>query len=148
MSHWRLERDSFDALEKGLEKTYRRGRREFEAAMEEPTVESLHEWRKRVKHLWYHHTLLRSLWPPVMEVTGDEAHALSDRLGDDHDLAVLAAWVEEHGGAGPDFRRCGRPPPERAAGRGVQARRARVRGEAEGVHEAAEGPLGGRRAQS
>lgn len=104
VSHWRLERDSFDALEKGLEKTYRRGRREFEAAMEEPTVESLHEWRKRVKHLWYHHTLLRSLWPPVMEVTGDEAHALSDHLGDDHDLAVLAAWVEEHGGAGPDFR--------------------------------------------
>ena len=90
VSHWRLERDSFDALAKGLEKTYRRGRREFEAAMDEPTVESLHEWRKRVKHLWYHHTLLRSLWPPVMEVTGDEAHALSDRLGDDHDLAVLA----------------------------------------------------------
>ena len=104
VSHWRLERDSFDALAKGLEKTYRRGRREFEAAMEEPTVESLHEWRKRVKHLWYHHTLLRSLWPPVMEVMGDEAHALSDRLGDDHDLAVLADWVEQHGGAGPELR--------------------------------------------
>jgi CHAD domain-containing protein len=104
VSTWPLERDSFDALAKGLEKTYRRGRREFEAARGEPTVESLHEWRKRVKHLWYHHTLLRSLWPTVMEVTGDEAHALSDHLGDDHDLAVLAAWVEEHGGAGPEFR--------------------------------------------
>ena len=101
---WPLERDSFDALAKGLEKSYRRGRREFEAAMDEPTVKSLHEWRKRVKHLWYHHTLLRSLWPPVMEVTGDEAHTLSDRLGDDHDLAVLAGWVEEHGGAGPELR--------------------------------------------
>lgn len=104
VSTWSLERDSFDALEKGLEKTYRCGRREFEAAVDEPTVESLHEWRKRAKHLWYHHTLLRSLWPPVMEVIGDEAHALSDHLGDDHDLAVLAAWVEEHGGAGPEFR--------------------------------------------
>jgi CHAD domain-containing protein len=100
---WPLERDSFDALAKGLEKTYRRGRREFEAAMDEPTVVSLHEWRKRVKHLWYHHTLMRSLWPTVMEASGDEAHALSDRLGDDHDLAVLAAWVEENGDAGPEF---------------------------------------------
>jgi CHAD domain len=89
--NWPLERDSFDALAKGLEKTYRRGRREFEAALDEPTVASLHEWRKRVKHLWYHHTLLRSLWPPVMEVMGD-------------DLAMLAEWVEQHGGAGPRFR--------------------------------------------
>ena len=103
VSDWPLERDSFDALAKGLERTYRRGRREYEAAMDEPTVESLHAWRKRVKYLWYHHTLLRSAWPPVMEVAGDEAHALSDRLGDDHDLAVLAAWVDENGGAGPEF---------------------------------------------
>jgi len=103
VSGWPLERDSFGALAKGLEKTYRRGRDEFEAAREEPTAESLHEWRKRVKYLWYHHTLLRSLWPPLIEVAGDEAHALSDRLGDDHDLAMLAAWMEEHGGAGPDF---------------------------------------------
>ena len=103
VSHWPLEHDSFGALEKGLEKTYRRGRKDFEKAVDEPTVESLHEWRKRAKELWYHHTLLRSVWPPVMEAAGDEAHALSDHLGDDHDLAVLAAWVEEHGGAGPDF---------------------------------------------
>ena len=101
---WPLERDSFDALAKGLEKTYRRGRDEFRGAMDEPTDEALHEWRKRVKYLWYHHTLLRSLWPPVMEAAGDEAHALSDRLGDDHDLAMLAAWVDENGGAGPEFR--------------------------------------------
>ena len=104
VADWPLEHDSFDALAKGLEKTYRRGRREFEAAMDEPTVESLHEWRKRVKHLWYHHTLLRSLWPPLMEAAGDEAHVLSDRLGDDHDLAVLAEWVDENAGAGPEFR--------------------------------------------
>jgi CHAD domain-containing protein len=100
---WPLERDSFGALAKGLEKTYRRGRSDCKAAMEEPTVESLHEWRKRVKDLWHHHTLLRAVWPPVMEAAGDEAHELSDRLGDDHDLAVLAAWVEENGYAGPEF---------------------------------------------
>jgi CHAD domain-containing protein len=68
-----------------------------------PSVESLHEWRKRVKELWYHHTLLRPLWPPVMQAVGDEAHELADRLGDDHDLAMLAAWVREHAQAGPEF---------------------------------------------
>jgi CHAD domain-containing protein len=103
VSHWPLEHDSFGALAKGLEKTYRRGRRDFRAAIDESTVETLHEWRKRVKDLWYHHTLLRSLWPPVMEMAGDQAHALSDLLGDDHDLAVLAGWVEENADAGSEF---------------------------------------------
>ena len=100
---WPLERDSFDALRDGLERTYRRGRRDLRAARADPTVEALHEWRKRVKDLWYHHTLLRALWPPVMQAVGDEAHELANRLGDDHDLAMLADWVREHAEAEPEF---------------------------------------------
>ncbi len=101
---WPLERDSFAAVAGGLERTYRRGRRGFRAASEEPSVESLHEWRKRVKDLWYHHTLLRQLWPPVMTAVGDQAHELSDLLGDDHDLAMLAGWMRDHvPAAGPEF---------------------------------------------
>jgi CHAD domain-containing protein len=100
---WPLERDSFGALEDGLERTYRRGRRDFEAVRASPSAEGLHEWRKRVKELWYHHSLLRGLWPPVMQAVGDEAHELADRLGDDHDLAMLAGWVRGHAGAEPEF---------------------------------------------
>jgi CHAD domain-containing protein len=100
---WPLEDDSFRALRDGLESTYRRGRRDFKAVKANASVEALHEWRKRVKDLWYHHSLLRTLWPPVMEAVGDEAHELADRLGDDHDLAVLADWIREHTGAGPEF---------------------------------------------
>jgi CHAD domain-containing protein len=100
---WPLERDSFEALAGGVERTYRRGRRTLRAARDEPTAEALHEWRKRVKDLWYHHTLLRELWPPVMRAVGDDAHELSDRLGDDHDLVVLAAWVRGHLEADPEF---------------------------------------------
>ena len=100
---WPLQRNSFDALAGGVDRAYRRGRRALKSARREPSVEALHEWRKRVKDLWYHHTLLRALWPPVMAAIGDEAHELSDRLGDDHDLAVLAGWVSENAQAGPDL---------------------------------------------
>ena len=100
---WPLERDSFDALREGLERTYRHGRRDLRAVRTDPTVEALHEWRKRVKELWYHHTLLRALWPPVMQALGDEAHELANRLGDDHDLAMLADWVRHHSEAEPEF---------------------------------------------
>ena len=90
---WPLERDGFGALRRGLERTYSGGRSDFKAARRETTAESLHEWRKRVKDLWYALTILEGAWPGVMEAAGDEVHALSERLGDDHDLAVLLEFA-------------------------------------------------------
>jgi CHAD domain-containing protein len=100
---WPLERDSFEALEPGLRRMYRRGRREYRALREEPSVEGLHEWRKRAKELWYDHLLLEFVWEPVMTSVADQAHELSDRLGDDHDLALLLAWAREHAEAPPEL---------------------------------------------
>jgi CHAD domain-containing protein len=92
---WPLERDGFEALEHGLRRTYRRGRRAWRAAAKDPSSANLHEWRKRVKDLWYHCSILEEAWKPVMSALGDEAHELSDRLGDDHDLAVLLDFGAE-----------------------------------------------------
>jgi CHAD domain-containing protein len=96
IARWPIDDDGFGAVAGGLERIYRRGRRDFRAARAEPTTENLHEWRKRVKDLWYHLSILRDTWRPVMEALADEAHTLSERVGDDHDLAVLLAWAEEH----------------------------------------------------
>jgi CHAD domain-containing protein len=95
VSRWPLEHDGFEAVAAGLERTYWRGRRDFRTASAEPTTENLHEWRKRVKDLWYHLTILGDTWRPVMEALADEAHTASERVGADHDLAVLLAWAEE-----------------------------------------------------
>jgi CHAD domain-containing protein len=100
---WPLEDDSFAALEPGLRRMYRGGRRGWRAMQKEPTVEGLHQWRKRVKELWYDHELLRPIWKPVMKAVGDEAHELSDLLGDDHDLAVLLDWARNHADAPPEL---------------------------------------------
>jgi CHAD domain-containing protein len=93
---WPLGHDGFDSVEGGLRRTYRRGRRDWRAAEKDPASEHLHEWRKRAKDLWYHCLLLQETWKPVMKALADEAHELSDRLGDDHDLAVLVDWANEH----------------------------------------------------
>jgi CHAD domain-containing protein len=103
VEHWPLEHDDFDVLRPGLTRMYKRGRRELRATRGEPSVEGLHEWRKRTKELWYEHTLLRFVWKPVMDAVGDEAHTLSDLLGDDHDLAVLLAWAQEHSEPKPEL---------------------------------------------
>jgi CHAD domain-containing protein len=95
VDEWPLERDGFEAVEDGLRRTYRGGRRGWRAALRDPSSENLHEWRKRVKDLWYHCSILEESWKPVMKALGDEAHELSDRLGDDHDLAVLLEFGAE-----------------------------------------------------
>src|SRR5919109_412156 len=69
---WPLEHDGFEALEGGLRRIYRRGRRALRAVEDEPTTEILHEWRKREKDLWYHLTLLHDSWPPLLKVAADE----------------------------------------------------------------------------
>ena len=99
VADWPLATDGFGAFEDGLLRVYRQGRRNMRAACKEPTSENLHEWRKRAKDLWYHLTLLEEAWPPVMRALADEAHELSDRLGDDHDLAVLVEWARGHADA-------------------------------------------------
>jgi CHAD domain-containing protein len=85
---WPL-RDDWSTIGGGLKRAYARGRSCFEVASEEPSIPNLHEWRKRVKDLWYHLLILQRAWPGVMEPMADQAHDLSDHLGDDHDLAVL-----------------------------------------------------------
>ena len=93
----------------------------------------MHEWRKRVKDLWYHVTLLEDAWKPVMSALADEAHELSDRLGDEHDVSVLRR-VGAPPRQRPQRRRPGaarlrrdrRRPAARAAGGGVRATAARL----------------------
>ncbi len=90
---WKLDGKGFELLRPGLKRAYSRGRKRFRAARKEQSDEWLHEWRKRSKDLWYHLRLVRRCWPEVLDASADEAHELSDRLGDDHDLAILREYI-------------------------------------------------------
>jgi CHAD domain-containing protein len=79
----------WSALEGGLRRVYRAGRKSFAVAREEPTVENLHEWRKQAKYLWHELEVLHGCDPVIMDGLAEHAHQLGDLLGDDHDLAVL-----------------------------------------------------------
>jgi CHAD domain-containing protein len=90
---WPLDGCDHDALVAGAARAYRRGSAALAAARDEPDVERLHDLRKRVKDLWYHARLLEEAWPRMLKAEAKAAHELSDLLGDDHDLAVLAERV-------------------------------------------------------
>jgi CHAD domain-containing protein len=46
-----------------------------------------------VKYLWHQLELLEALWPSVIGELADQAHKLSDYLGDDHDPAMLRGTI-------------------------------------------------------
>jgi CHAD domain-containing protein len=77
----------------GLQRSYARGRRAMRRAQRAPTLANMHDWRKRAKDLWYHLRLLKLSAPNALSGHIDEAHALSDLLGDLHDLDVLRATL-------------------------------------------------------
>jgi CHAD domain-containing protein len=97
--------EGFEVVGPGLRRAYARGRRRMAEAQAETTDERLHEWRKRSKDLWYHLRLLRPAWRPVLEPLADQAHELSDLLGDDHDMVVLSAHLDDRGVALSDEQR-------------------------------------------
>lgn len=89
LDEWTRGAGDWPALQDGLERTYRDGRDALAIARREPSDEHLHEWRKRVKDLWYHQRLLRPLWPGVMAAQEEELDTLGELLGVDQDLANL-----------------------------------------------------------
>jgi CHAD domain-containing protein len=99
---WNFDVDGFAALEPGLRRIYRRGRKAMRRAQAEPTSENLHEWRKRVKDLWHAEQMLRPASPKKMKRLAKRTHRLADLLGDDHDLAELRGYVATHRGCFAD----------------------------------------------
>jgi CHAD domain-containing protein len=91
---WPLKEKGFELLEPGLKRSYARARKRFSEARGDPSDERLHELRKRAKDFWYHLRLIRRSWPVAIGALADEAHRLSDLLGDDHDLVVFGEWLE------------------------------------------------------
>jgi CHAD domain-containing protein len=84
-------------LASGFERVYRRGRRALRAARKDPTVENLHELRKRAKDLWHAAQVARPVDPKRMRKLAQSAHKLADVIGEDHDLAVLGEAAARRG---------------------------------------------------
>ena len=85
----------FRLLAPGWGRIYRQGRRRLKQAYRDGSDEAFHEWRKRIKDHWYHTRLLQLVWPEEMQARRTALKALSDLVGDDHDLAVLRATIAQ-----------------------------------------------------
>lgn len=93
VENWPIDQNNFSAIRDGLKRVYKRGYKGLANSYDDPVAENFHDWRKRVKYLWYHTRILKPVWPDLFDELADQIHDLSDYLGDDHDLAELRKLV-------------------------------------------------------
>jgi CHAD domain-containing protein len=83
------------SLRAGLRRMLRRGGRAYFLAYSEPSDENFHAYRKRVKDVYYTACLLHPTRPQRLSGWVDLLDALSEDLGDEHDLGILATVLHE-----------------------------------------------------
>jgi CHAD domain-containing protein len=95
LTRWPLDDLTWKEVCGAVAKSYRRGRDALTQVLKNPKAENFHAWRKKVKELWYLLRLLRPLNRVVLERIADDAGALGELLGLDHDLAFLLARFDQ-----------------------------------------------------
>lgn len=99
IDNWDLTRSDWQLFAGGLRRTYRDGRRRLDDVETSATPEAVHEWRKRVKDLWYQLRLLRDSWKGGLKSPVNEIGHLAELLGEYNDLSVVVDALEaDHGG--------------------------------------------------
>jgi len=87
---WPVDHFGFKQFRRGVQATYKRGRKALAEAKRTQTAESFHLFRKEAKQLWYQLRILRPTNPVVLKNLSDDLGALGNLLGRAHDLSFLA----------------------------------------------------------
>lgn len=97
VNEWSLKSTGWKSLRDGVHQIYAQGRERMLLTHKHSSDENLHEWRKRVKALWYHATLLQGSWPPIMSASASTLDLLSDYLGEEHDITIFRQLISTEG---------------------------------------------------
>lgn len=83
------------SIRRGMRKIYKQGRVAFDEARRRQATETLHEWRKQAKYLADQISLVRTLFRADLKKTRRRSKKVGALLGEDHDLALLEAKLQE-----------------------------------------------------
>lgn len=118
LARWNLLDRDFEDFAPGLKRIYKEGRKRFAQAKNEqrhggspapksaalaetpsehaPSDQAMHDWRKRVKSLYYALDMLGGKRAKGARKATRRADRLGDMLGEEHDLWMLSVYAEEH----------------------------------------------------
>jgi CHAD domain-containing protein len=89
VKHWRVRGGGFRRIAAGLETSFRRARKAMAAAVDHPTADNYHRWRRRVKDHWFHVRLIEARSGNRLATYERRLEALDECLGEYHNFALL-----------------------------------------------------------
>jgi CHAD domain-containing protein len=89
----RLPSDDWLLIEPGLEKIYRACRRRMQCAFVGAGDAAFHQWRIRLKNLYFVLQFLHTAWPARLRPLVAGLQKVQQQIGKDHDLAVLVTTL-------------------------------------------------------
>jgi CHAD domain-containing protein len=98
LARWNVLDRDFDTVARGLQRIYREGRRRHARVKCEHgrDPQDVHDWRKRVKSLYYALDMLGGKRAEGTRGATRRADRLGELLGEEHDLWMLRAYLDEH----------------------------------------------------
>jgi hypothetical protein len=90
-----IRKPGIKTLAQGFATTYGDGRKCLKTAYRLQSDEAFHTFRKSLQHHWRHCQLLAQAWPELLNVRVAAARELSQMVGIDHDLSLVAGHFAE-----------------------------------------------------
>jgi CHAD domain-containing protein len=85
----RIDGRGWRTIEPGLRDVYEQCRKRMKKALGQHDDEAFHQWRIRVKNLYYELQMLHPVWPERLSKMIKRLKKLEEKIGADHDLVVL-----------------------------------------------------------
>lgn len=90
-----MAKDDFTLVEPGLKRMYKQGKFYYNKCLDKPSIENLHNLRKRVKYLWYQLLLLKPVFPKMIKASYKNFEILSELIGDHRDFLEFIHFFEQ-----------------------------------------------------
>jgi CHAD domain-containing protein len=91
-----IRQDGFEVFEKGILRTYRKGKDYLLSATKGHDLKHLHDMRKRMKYLWHQIQVLKPIYPGAMGALARSLETVTEKLGIYHDLEMLSGYLKNN----------------------------------------------------
>ncbi len=92
----KIKNEGFEVIHEGLERIYRQSRKYLHLMIEQPDPESIHNFRKRVKYLWYQLSILKPVYSRMLKAYSKTLENISDEIGLHRDYTLFLELMEEN----------------------------------------------------
>jgi CHAD domain-containing protein len=96
LKRMRIDDAGWAGLKTALQASYQNAQLAWQSARQSCSNPAFHQWRKRVKNLWYQLGLLCPAWSAATRGFMDHLEQLGEGLGEDHDLSLLEQFLAGH----------------------------------------------------